>query len=148
MSIPTHDPSLADPTRRRFIAAALALTAGGLLPQALLAGAAPGATGTAAEFTTVLADPAAAGRLGRAYLDDHPAEADAGTLVRWLDLALAARDGAAASSRADLTAALAALVQDEYVSAPVVRVDGWLLAPSEARLYALAALANDSKAPQ
>ena len=36
--------------------------------------------------------------------------------------------------------ALIALVQREYVSEPLIAVDGWLLAPSEARLYALAAV--------
>jgi hypothetical protein len=38
--------------------------------------------------------------------------------------------------------ALTRVVSAEYCSGPLVRADGWLLAPSEARLYALAALAG------
>lgn len=144
MTIPTHDLSAAGLSRRQFIAAALALAAGGLLPDALVAGAVPD---SAARLTDVLGDLAAAGRLGRAYLADRPDEADAGQLVRQVRLALEARSGPPPTGRDELAEALTALVQDEYVTAALVPTDGWLLAPTEARLYALAALADTPAGP-
>ena len=137
MSISADDPSTADPGRRRFLAAALALAAGGLLPATLQAAGAD----VTARLTSALSDPTSASRLGRAYLAAHPEEADSEALAQRLEQALEAR-GAPAGDRDELIAGLNVLVQDEYVTAPLVSVDGWLLAQSEARLYALAALAH------
>jgi hypothetical protein len=123
--------------RRQFITAALGLVAGTLLPAGRLA-----ADAGAGNLVGMLADPAAAARVGRAYLDAVPAEADADLLVEHLVDSLRARGGALPSDPEALRPALADLVQDEYITAELVAVDGWPLAPSEARLYALAALAG------
>jgi hypothetical protein len=95
----------------------------------------------AGDLLAVLSDPSAASRLGQQYLAEHPQERDANRLADQLLLALRAQQSNRATSHPiALQQALIALVQREYVSAPLIAVDGWLLAPSEARLYALAAL--------
>ncbi|MEA1052726.1 hypothetical protein U5801_23360 [Lamprobacter modestohalophilus] len=92
-----------------------------------------------------LSDPVAAGRLGQRYLADHPQEQDVSRLVEQLLAALNAQQRPVPTDRIGLQQALTALIQHEYVtSATLLSVDGWLLAPSEARLYALAALAPES----
>ena len=57
-------------------------------------------------------------------------------LVGRLSASLSAHTAATDSA----AAAIAELVQAEYVTEALLRVDGWLLAPSEARLYAVTAL--------
>lgn len=125
--------------RREFIAAAVALTTGAMLPRALCA-ADP--HDSAAGFVAVLSDADAGARLGATYLAAHPQEADAAVLVARLRQALQEQSPRFALDPAALGPRLIELVQQEYVRAPLVRVDGWLLAPSEARLYALAALSR------
>jgi hypothetical protein len=104
----------------------------------------PDTTGPSALLAT-LSDPAAAGWLGRLYLAEHPHEQDTNGLVDELWNALKAAQGEVPSDGQTLRQALISLIQQEYVSAPIQRVDGWLLAPSEARLYALAAMATSSR---
>jgi hypothetical protein len=119
-------------SRRQLLTAAL-----GLLVGPLAAG--PGIAAAQlppASLLRVLTDPAAAVRFGRAYLADHPDEADLEVLVGRLRASLGTEPSAADSA----AAAIVELVQAEYVTETLLRVDGWLLAPSEARLYALAAL--------
>ncbi|MBK5941495.1 hypothetical protein [Halochromatium roseum] len=92
-----------------------------------------------------LSDPVAAGRLGQRYLDEHPQQQDVNRLVDPLLAALNAQQRPVPTDRIGLQQALTALIQHEYVtSATLLSVDGWLLAPSEVRLYALAALAPES----
>ncbi|MEA3641980.1 MAG: hypothetical protein VBE63_18870 [Lamprobacter sp.] len=88
-----------------------------------------------------LSDPSAAAWLGQRYLADHPHEQDANRLIDRLSAALSEHQGRLPADRAALSQALSALIKDEYISAPLQSVEGWMLAPSEARLYALAALA-------
>jgi hypothetical protein len=116
---------------RRGILARLGM-AGGLLGGLLLprvAGARP------AGHLAALHDLDAARRIGRAYLADHPGEADAAVLTTWLDQAL----GKPASVPA-ARAALRRAVRDDMRGGRSVVVDGWVLALTEARLCALAGL--------
>jgi hypothetical protein len=145
-----------DLDRRRLIAAALAVSAGALAwrrsPAEVRAPHAPATDvppsdappadldPAATALLGILAAPAAAARLGAAYLAAHPDEADMEVLVQQLSRALVERTGAFPKTRAAMLSALTALVAEEYVTATPVRADGWLLAPSEARLYALAAM--------
>jgi hypothetical protein len=134
-------------TRRQFIAAALSLTAGGLSMSLAEATAARGSESNAplsasADMLEVLSDPAASARFGRAYLAEHPAEADVKVLIEQLSAAVGSRRGTVPTDPDALTAALVAVIEHEYATLPPRRIGGWLLAPSEARLYALAALAG------
>jgi hypothetical protein len=133
-----------DPERRRFIAAALALTAGaGLAGRALSADrATAGSELSESMLLSALGNAPAAARIGAAYLAAHPEEADTDVLVRRLRLALQTHAGPPPAGRDALIRALTRLVESEYCFAPLVRADGWLMAPSEARLYALAARAG------
>jgi len=89
----------------------------------------------------LLSDPASASSLGQRYLSDQPHERDTNRLADQLLAALSVQQpGQPLTDPRELGQALIALVQREYVSEPLIAVDGWLLAPSEARLYALAAV--------
>lgn len=96
-------------------------------------------------FLAVLSDPRAASWLGQRYLADHPQERDMNRLIEQLAAALSAQQGRVPADGTALGQALIALIQHEYVAAPLQPVDGWLLAPSEARLYALATLAATAR---
>jgi hypothetical protein len=63
-------------------------------------------------------------------------------LIDQLSAAVSNRHGSVPANPRALTAALVSVVELEYATLPPGRVGGWLLAPSEARLYALAALAS------
>lgn len=138
--------------RRRFIAAALALSAGALPWRQSLADTATGAESlhraadagstSASALVGTLGNPAAAGRLGAAYLASYPDEADLEVLLHHLTGALGMAADTADASQEALMQALVGQVEQEYCTAPLVRADGWLLAPSEARLYAVAALVH------
>mgnify|MGYP001828010106 CR=1 FL=1 len=136
------DPGLPGLDRRRFLAAALALTTGALTWQQTYAD--PPADSGNAEASSLLATlsaPNAAARIGKAYLAANPREASPDSLLRQLDQALMTQVGALPDTPETMLAALTKLLEAEYCDGPLVRADGWLLAPSEARLYALAALA-------
>ncbi|WP_462322084.1 hypothetical protein [Halochromatium sp.] len=111
------------------------LSASGSLP----ASASPGA------LLAALSDPTAAGWLGRRYLSELPQDQDTNRLIDQLSTAIALHQGRVPVHSPELQKALVSLIQYEYVAAPLLTVDGWLLAPSEARLYALAALATTSQ---
>jgi hypothetical protein len=123
-------------SRRQLLIAALGLLMGQSAGGLRIAAAQPMPASPSASLLTVLTDPAAAARFGRAYLAAHPDEADVEILVGRLSASLSAHTGATDSAAAAITE----LVQAEYVTEALLRVDGWLLAPSEARLYAVAAL--------
>ncbi|WP_295882209.1 hypothetical protein [uncultured Thiohalocapsa sp.] len=135
--------------RRRFIAAALAFTAGALGWRGAGADAAATDIATdaradagAAALLGPVSAPAAAARIGSAYLAAQPQAASPDQLVRELSRALLAATGSVPSTTEAMLTALTRLIAAEYCTGPLVRADGWLLAPSEARLYALAALAR------
>lgn len=81
----------------------------------------------------------AVARLGNAYLAAHAAQRDAGVLIDAIDRALAST-AAAPAVPADSAVLLQQRVRHEYTRGEVVRVSGWVLSVTEARLYALVAL--------
>lgn len=148
--------------RRRFIRIAIELAAAPFAARAAASSLAPSSpaspsngNGAAASdgpaaispqaLLATLSDPGAAGRLGRSYLVEHPQEQDLNRLIDRLLAALDADQGQVPTDEIALQKALIGLIQHEYITAPLRSVDGWLLAPSEARLYALAALATTAQ---
>lgn len=117
----------------------LALAAGLLHGFPRIASAIP--SGTKA-LLGALPNRAAAATLGRAYLAASPAEADPGRLLSLLEATL----GSDASDEAALLARIDRQLRSEYIRGDLVDVDGWLLSRTEARLYALAALAEPQQA--
>ena len=92
-------------------------------------------------------DLAAAGRLGRVYLAAHPAELDLERLVDEVLRPMRLPGGADAIDSppaAVLIARVRRVVIDDYLAGRIVNIDGWVLSITEARLYALAALAGDN----
>jgi hypothetical protein len=82
-----------------------------------------------------------AAAVGRAYLAGHPGEAGIDHLVTQLGEALRRWD--CEPDRADcmtLRVAMSRLVKEDFASSRVVKVDGWVLSLSEARLCGLVAL--------
>ncbi len=154
--------SLAKLDRRTFICVALGLVAASQRARAAASSplaAAPASVGSKANLgvsagtlpginpdslLTTLSDPSAASWLGQHALAEHPDEQDVNRLVDQLVVALNARQGQVPTERLALRQALIDLIQHEYIDAPLRSVNGWLLAPSEARLYALAALAGNN----
>jgi len=81
-------------------------------------------------------------RLGNAYRLAQTAERDAGVLADYIDKALVAVAGAGIAANenpADIAAAAQRRIRAEYAKGEVVRVAGWVLSITEARLYALVA---------
>lgn len=77
--------------------------------------------------------------IGHLYLAQEPAERNASDLLRQLpEIAAQAGPGTPAGIRT----ALAARRQADFVGGDTVLLDGWIIARSEARLCALAALAG------
>ncbi|NEX23258.1 hypothetical protein G3480_23665 [Thiorhodococcus mannitoliphagus] len=120
-------------TRRELLA--LTLAAGLLrgLPQ----------TASAAQTATeplldVVSNRAAAAVLGRAYLVAHPEEADLARLRTLLQERLRTD----VSDEASILVRIERQLRNDYIRGDLVEVDGWLLSLTEARLYALAALAR------
>lgn len=130
-----------DCTRRRFLqAVALGLAGAGLVG----CGSDTPDTGRVAAgppgwLAQPGADQAAAARLGRIYLETHPAEGDRNTLVGLIEEAMTPQTGDGADPAA-MAAALQEAVREDYARDVVVPVDGWLLSVTEARLYALLAV--------
>jgi hypothetical protein len=88
----------------------------------------------------IFRDRSAAAAIGDAYLAQHPDDRDAPRLLRRLfgdDLAQAT----AGIGREDLHVRLRRQLRQDFAEGRTVLVDGWLLAETEARLCALAALA-------
>ena len=94
-----------------------------------------------ARLLAMLGRPDSAAAVGRAFLAGHPAEADRGRLAARLEQALRCQDCDPAQDRVErLRAALARQVRADFAGARVVRVEGWVLSETEARLCGLAAL--------
>jgi hypothetical protein len=73
--------------------------------------------------------------IGRAYLAANPVEADLDLLVRQLT--------ALAREPSDLRAAIGDRLRRDFADRDTVRLDGWVLARTEARLCAVCALLHD-----
>jgi hypothetical protein len=86
--------------------------------------------------------PASAARIGRAYLRDHP---DQASLTRLVEALAAGWPGGAAQlerlSTAQLRRRLDRTIRADFAAGRTVRVEGWVLAESEARLFGLTTLA-------
>lgn len=82
-------------------------------------------------------------RVGSAYLRTVTAEADTSLLVRALVRAIGVELSALP---ADLAAPVRAAISDELRRRDVIRIDGWVASPTEARLAALATLIADQRA--
>jgi hypothetical protein len=74
-------------------------------------------------------------RVGLAFLRSHPDEADP---VRLVDTLMRAVD----VDRADLGVHTAEVIRAELRSREIVRIDGWIASPTEARLAALVTLVS------
>jgi hypothetical protein len=89
----------------------------------------------------VLRDPAGAARVGRAYLQAYPAEARIESLVAGLTAGWGEDPPVlGCAGRAELRSRLRAQIRADFAARRTVRIQGWVLARSEARLYGLAAL--------
>jgi hypothetical protein len=125
-----------DFTRRRLLAAAVtvaaAVTAGPSVVLPLIERLAAG--NTAGHLRALITHDAGAAYLGRRYLQAHPSEARRDVLVRRL-----VGTNAPTSAR-EASRAVAARIRSDYAAGRTVRVDGWVLSRTEARLYALVAI--------
>jgi hypothetical protein len=127
--------------RRRFLAAALGLTGSVAVARArpwsaLVRFAPPPPPAT--RLAELLTHRDSARVVGKAYLERVPAEASASRLVDQVAAALPAGHRALReASDADLRSLLEARIRADFEDGKVVDVDGWVLAPTEARLYAL-----------
>jgi hypothetical protein len=130
-------------SRRTFL---LGLAAGAAAGSLYLAGHTRGSVAASADYdwSQWLLDAfnrEAVRRFGNAYREAHPQEADAAVLADAIDRALAATEGAeTATDDAGLAALMQQRVRDEFVRGEVVRVTGWTLSVTEARLYALVSI--------
>jgi hypothetical protein len=96
----------------------------------------------ARRLAAIFSRPASAARVGRAYLRDHPHEAALERLVQ--GLASGWPGGAAQIERlsaGQLRRGLHRKIRADFAAGRTVRVEGWVLAESEARLFGLATLA-------
>jgi hypothetical protein len=134
-------------TTRRFILNCLACAPG--LPLMLrsgpgfaaLEGGEPAAAmlrSLAAMLRSLVDDARRAGTLGESYRAGYPAEVHPGVLAGLICSSLGLGvSGAAALERAALRALLDRQVRAEFGAGDIVRVNGWVLARTEARLCAL-----------
>jgi hypothetical protein len=86
-------------------------------------------------------------RLGGAYRAAHPLERQSAVLADRIDAALAVAAGAGqtVTDQAAMVSLLQHRVREEYARDEVVRVNGWILSITEARLYALVAGEMDAQ---
>ena len=132
--------------RRHVLVSLAAMLAGVMLPSlGPAAGEVPGSQAVGL-LNILVPDTAAAGLLGRAYMTAHPAELDVQRLVDGVLGPMRLSGGADAidsTPEAELIARIRRVVIDDYLAGRIVNIDGWVLSITEARLYALAALADD-----
>lgn len=124
--------------KRRPILMALALAGLGAAtrPFSALAALAPHEGLHAGDLLQALSHRASAARVGQAYLGAYPEEAELERLVRQLESALASPP----RSRRALRERLGATVRQDFADGRTVRVQGWVLSRTEARLCGVAAL--------
>lgn len=100
---------------------------------------AAGEADAAARLLSLLAHRDSAARIGRLYLRRFPGEADARRLASMI-LGQASAPAAAPSAPDALRRQVAQRRRQDFATGETVRVEGWILSRSEARLCALAAL--------
>jgi hypothetical protein len=125
---------------RRYLLTCLGYASGlgvGLRPAALAA-AASAPDDAAAALRLLLDDRARARVLGGSYRAHCPAESDPAVLARLILAAVAPHGGGQRPLRRELLLpAFDRCVRDEFGAGSTVRLDGWILARTEARLCAL-----------
>ena len=130
-------------TRRRFLATVSVLGGSALVvktrPWRAMVSFAP--VSAAERLAGLLTHRDSARVVGNAYLHGAPEEASVSHLVDRISAELPeGRRTVQEASTDELRALLAASVRSDFEEERVVKVDGWVLSPTEARLYALAAL--------
>jgi len=124
---------------RRFVLSCLAGAPG--LPFMLHSGFGFGAgescEPSAATLRCLVADPRRARVLGDSYRAQFPAEAHPGVLSGLIRSSLGLGSRGALLDQAALLAVVDARTRAEFGAGDIVRVDGWVLARTEARLCAL-----------
>lgn len=118
---------------------------GGLLAAALLFGRRPlarpaGRDSLPERLAGLVRRRAEARILGRAYLGDHPEEANPTTLARLI--CAPAGEPARPLDASDLRTAVSGRVRGDFHEGRTVALHGWILSVTEARLYALTVLAG------
>lgn len=101
----------------------------------------------AGRLLSVFRRPHSAVIVGRRHLAGYPEEASAAHLIDLIETAVAESAGLARADlgqlgTAQLRAAVRAAVARDFADRRIVEVDGWLLAETESRLCALAALSE------
>jgi hypothetical protein len=94
---------------------------------------------TADRLVATLRHPKSAAAIGRAYLDRFPERGSVDRLVAGLGDVWQA-PSATVDQGEGLKARLQTRIRDDFAHGRTVAVEGWILAESEVRLYALAAL--------
>lgn len=124
-------------TRRTFLAAAaLAAAGGGGVAYRLTTSDFDPELEQTAEAARLFDELGPARRVGRAYLDDHPDEADERALVRLLDEE-PGWQGVWEGSPARIAELARRTIRRDYQRGRTVPVDGWILSRTEARLCGL-----------
>jgi F0F1-type ATP synthase membrane subunit c/vacuolar-type H+-ATPase subunit K len=130
--------------RRQFLLLALGV-AGSVAAGSKLSGAAEGWLRQAslrAKLTGLFIHQESAQAIGRAYLQSYPREADALRLEDQIVQGIAGgRALLAATGKPEVSKLLTARIRQDFASDQVVKVQGWILSVTEARLCALTALA-------
>lgn len=85
----------------------------------------------------------AAARIGQAYLQANRGERNLDTLLQAIDTALVGDPGLRGGETQRVLTALQHTVRAEYLRGESVNVQGWVLSVTEARVYAVLALAAD-----
>jgi hypothetical protein len=122
-------------TRRAFLALAVAGAAAVVSARWLRDGSPASELELTNRVAALFDDAGAVRELGRAYLDDHPAEDDERELARLLERAHPGWAGGDLRGRARTAA------RDDYRAGELVGVEGWYLSRTEARLAALTTFA-------
>lgn len=125
--------------RRGFIA--MLIAAGAALSSRHVFAGGRHAADPAGRLVETLRHRRSAATVGRAFLGQHPHEADARRLTTLLSDDLRRRRcDPAGARRTRLRTAISDQVRDDFAAGRVVNVRGWVLSATEARLCGLAAL--------
>lgn len=134
--------------RRRFLqlsAGLVALLA--IQPAARLTGWQHGQDLFASPWQRLFSQPESAGVIGQVYLHAHPHEANAAWLIQQITQDVAGGNAAFGGAGSDeLKALLQQRIRQDFADEHVVKLNGWILARTEGRLYALAALLRQARA--
>ena len=123
--------------RRQFLATLLLAT----LLDVPAGSAAPAPTALPDWLAAVSGEQSAVQIFGKAYLRDHPEEGEITWLLGRIEADMIARSrGAMPTCTAERAQLLQQLVRSEFLQGDFVRVEGWSLSRTEARIYAAVTL--------